>query len=88
MKAGDKVRLINTKGIEGYEIMKQLKKGATYTIERIKSTGGLILKEIEHPINYFGNVQGIMQDRFIVVKGGGKKKFNNGKGRTTIYTKR
>lgn len=68
MKKGDKVKLINTKGMSGLQIMKQLKKGNIYTIERIKTTGGFILKEVEHPENYFGEIQGIMKDRFKLVK--------------------
>lgn len=67
MKKGDKVKLIDTNGLEGYQIMKQLKKGDIYTIDLIKSTGGLILKEVKHPENYFGETQGIKQERFVVV---------------------
>ena len=74
MKAGDKVKLVDTTGLRGYEIMKQLKKGGIYTIEYIKRTGGLILKEVEHPENIFGDVQGIMKDRFVIFKKRGKKK--------------
>lgn len=68
MKKGDRVKLVDTSGLRGYEIMKQLKNGGIYTIERIKSTGGLILKEVDHPENMFGEIQGIMKDRFRVVK--------------------
>lgn len=68
MKKGDKVRLVDTKGMSGYQIMKQLKKGNIYTIQRVKSTGGLILEEVDHPENIFGEIQGIMKDRFEVVK--------------------
>jgi hypothetical protein len=75
MKKGDKVKLVDTKGLSGYQIMKQLKKGNVYTIERIKPSGGLILEEVEHPENMFGEIQGIMKDRFEVVKKRGKKKI-------------
>lgn len=68
MKKGDKVKLIDIKGIEGYEIMKQLKKGNVYTVESVKSSGGLILQGIEHPYNLFGNIQGLMQHRFRLIK--------------------
>lgn len=74
MKKGNRVKLVDTKGLRGYEIMKQLKKGGIYTIERIKPSGGLILEEVEHPENMFGETQGIMKDRFKVVKRKKKKK--------------
>lgn len=74
MKVGDRVKLVDTKGLRGYEIMKQLKKGGIYTIERIKRTGGLILEEVEHPENLFGEIQGIMKDRFKVVARKKRKK--------------
>lgn len=68
MRVGDKVKLIDVSGMEGYQIMKQLKKGGVYTIEYIKLSGGLILEEVDHPENMFGETQGIMKDRFKVVK--------------------
>ena len=68
MKKGDKVELINTDGIEEYDIMKQLKKGGVYTIQHVKESGGLILEEVDHPKNIFGVVQGIMKQRFRLVK--------------------
>lgn len=68
MKKGDKVKLVDIKGLDGYQIMKQLKKGNVYTIESIKPSGGLILEEIDHPENMFGVTQGIMKDRFKIVK--------------------
>ena len=64
MEKGDKVKLVDTKGLEGYQIMKQLKEGDVYTIKYIKPTGGLILEEVDHPYNYFGEIQGIMKTRF------------------------
>ena len=76
MKKGDRIKLVDTKGIEGYQIMKQVKKGGIYTIERIKPSGGLILEEVEHPENMFGEIQGIMKDRFKLVKKRVSKKKN------------
>lgn len=74
MRIGDRVKLVDTKGLRGYEIMKQIKKGGIYTIERIKPSGGLILEEVEHPENLFGVIQGIMKDRFKVITRKKKKK--------------
>lgn len=68
MKRGDKVKLINTKTLRGYQIMKQLKKGNIYTIAMVKDTGGLILEEVNHPENMFGETQGIRQELFKVVR--------------------
>ena len=68
MKKGDRVKLIDTTGLRGYQIMKQLKKGNIYTIEYIKSSGGLILEEVNHPENIFGETQGILKHRFKVIK--------------------
>jgi hypothetical protein len=68
MKVGDKVKFVDAKGMEGYEIMRQIKKGGVYTIERIKPSGGLILEEVNHPENIFGETQGILKQRFKVVK--------------------
>ncbi len=73
MKKGDKVKLIDTSGMQGYQIMKQLKKGNIYTIETIKPSGGLILQEVKHPENMFGNTQGLMKERFELVKKRTKK---------------
>ena len=67
IKKGTKVKLVDVSGLEDYEIMKQLKKGKIYIVEYVKETGGLILKDIEHPINYFGKIQGLMPNRFKVV---------------------
>jgi len=68
MKKGDKVKLVDTKGMKGRKIMAYVKKGGIYTIERIKPTGGLILEEVEHPKNIFGETQGILKHRFKVIK--------------------
>lgn len=73
MKKGDKVKLVDTSGMSGLQIMKQLKKGNIYTIARVKPSGGLILVEIRHPENMFGVTQGIMKHRFELVKKGKAK---------------
>lgn len=74
MRKGQKVKLIDTKGLSGCAIYRQLKKGKIYTIEYVKETGGLILEEINHPVNYFGNVQGLLPHRFELVKPSKKSK--------------
>lgn len=73
MRKGDRVKLVDTEGLRGYQIMKQLKKNKIYTIKYIKPTGGLILEEIDHPYNIAGHIQGIMKDRFKVIKKKSKK---------------
>ena len=64
IKEGDRVRLVDTKGLKGYSIYKLLKKNKIYTVERIKESGGLILEEIQHPVNMFGETQGLLKQRF------------------------
>ncbi len=73
IKNGTKVMLVNINGLKGYEILKQLKKGKIYTVDYVKSTGGLILKEIKHSTNYFGNIQGIKPERFKVITNKSKR---------------
>ncbi len=68
MKKGDKVKLVNTKGWSGYSFYRRIKKGAIYTIRKVKPSGGLLLEEVSIGVNMFGEEQGLMKDRFVLVK--------------------
>lgn len=71
-KKGDKVRLVDTKGLLGYSFSHHIKKNKVYTVRRVKSTGGLCLEEfcVGHSDERFGSgdEQGIMGNRFVKVK--------------------
>ena len=71
MKRGDKVKLVNTKGLWGYGFSRHIKKNKVYTIRAVKSSGGLLLEEFV--VGYKddmvgGGEQGLTKDRFKVVK--------------------
>jgi hypothetical protein len=73
IRKGSKVRLINTKGLSGYGFYRFIKKGKIYTVRKVKPTGGILLEEVYIGENMFGNEQGIMADRFRLIK---RKKQN------------
>lgn len=78
MKAGDKVKLINTDGLMGYSFSKHIKKNKIYTVRKVKKTGGILLEEfvVGFSDERFGsgNEQGIMKTRFNVVNKNRKSK--------------
>jgi len=73
IRVGSKVRLVNTKGLWGYGFSRHIKKNKVYTVRAIKRTGGLLLEEFSIGDNMFGSEQGIMGDRFVLVKKRKKK---------------
>jgi len=82
IRAGSKVRLVNTKGWSGYGFYRRIKKGRIYTVKRVKATGGLLLEEVFIGENMFGEEQGLMKDRFRLVKRKKQKRNGRNKKRT------
>lgn len=78
MKPGDKVRLVDTKGLWGYRFSHHIKKNKIYTVRQVKPSGGVLLKEfvVGFQDERFGDgdEQGIRMHRFVVVKKRKKKK--------------
>lgn len=68
MKAGDKVKIVNTKGLSRYSFYRKIKKDFVYTIRRVKPSGGIVLNELQIGYNIFGEEQGLTPDRFKKVK--------------------
>ena len=70
MKAGDKVKLIDIKGIENYQciITKKIKKNGIYKIRKVKPSGGVLFEEIVLGYNIEGKEQGIIQKRLKLIK--------------------
>lgn len=66
-ESGDKVRLVDTKGLRGYEFSRHIKKNKVYTVRAVKRTGGLLLEEFvvgfKHELAG-GGEQGLLPHRF------------------------
>jgi hypothetical protein len=72
IKQGDKIRLVDTKGLWGYSWSRHVKKNKIYTVRYVKSSGGILLEEfvIGYQNERFGpgDEQGLMWHRFELVK--------------------
>jgi len=86
MKPGDIVKLVDTKGLSGYRCYRRLLgiKNKPMRIRAIKNTGGILLDDFIVGYNIEGNEQGILQERFKIVK---KYKLNGNKNKRVAPTK-
>lgn len=72
MRVGNKVKLKGRTGLSGYGFYKKLtgiiKKQGYVTIDYIKPSGGIILREIDLGENMFGVEKGILPHHLVLAK--------------------
>lgn len=75
IKAGDTVKLVNTKGLSGYECYKKVLKikNKPMVVRRVKKSGGILLQGFVVGYNMFDVEQGLTPDRFKIVNPKKKK---------------
>lgn len=74
IRVGSRVRLANTKGLSGYGFYRRIKRKKSYIVRAIKRSGGLLLEGFVVGYSILTDEeQGIMKDRFVLVKKRKKK---------------
>lgn len=76
IKTGDKVKLVDTKGLSCYKVYARLLKikNKTMVVRKVKDSGGILLQGFCVGYNMFDVEQGLMPDRFEKIKTKNKKK--------------